>query len=256
MTMISSSFRTIAKRFARKRILRVRKNLIWAQIRQQYGRLSVAEAFNQTYRQKLWGYLEGEEFFSGQGSIEEFAKPYTSWLARFITEKKVATVVDLGCGDFRIGRGICAAVSVNYVGVDIVSDLIAYNQSRFGNDDVRFKCADIIEDELPEGDLCLIRQVLQHLSNEQISRVLANCAKFPYLVVTEDVYSGPGVRINLDIMHGPDNRLFRHSGVFLDRAPFSMRTQNVLEIPCLETDSIIRTSLIEGVHNRPHASNG
>jgi hypothetical protein len=155
MTMISRSFQTIVKRFAPKRILRVRKNLIGAQIRQQYGRLSVAEAFNQTYHQKLWGNLEGEEFFSGQGSLEAFAKPYTSWLARFITEKNVN------------------------------------------------KCADIIEDKLPEGDLCLIRQVLQHLSNRQISRVLANCTKFPYLVVTEDVYSGPRVRVNLDIMHGP-----------------------------------------------------
>jgi hypothetical protein len=157
-------------------------------------------------------------------------------------------VVDLGCGDFRIGQRICSAISVNYVGVDIVSELIAYNQSRFGSESVSFKCANIIDDELPNGELCLIRQVLQHLSNKQISRVLTNCTKFSYLLVTEDVYSGQRMQPNLDIMHGPDNRLHKHSGVFLDRAPYSLQTQYVLEIPCPETSSVIRTCLIEGEH--------
>jgi SAM-dependent methyltransferase len=253
--MKSSSLRPIAKRFVPKAILKMRQNRVWARIRQQYGRLSVAEAFIQTYDKKLWGNTQGEEYFSGLGSLDEFVTPYTGWLTRFIAERKINTIVDLGCGDFRVGRSICSAVSVNYVGVDIVPDLIAHNKLRFENERVSFICANIIEDDLPNGDLCLIRQVFQHLSNKQISRVLANCAKFPCLVVTEDVYNGPGMRANLDISHGPDNRLFRRSGIFLDHAPFGMRTQNVLEIPCPETDSIIRTCLIEGVHNRPHVSN-
>ena len=151
---------------------------------------------------------------------------------------------------------------MNYVGVDIVSELIAYNQSEFGSESVSFKCANIIEDQLPDGDLCLIRQVLQHLSNKQISRVLTNCLKFPYLLVTEDVYSGRRTQPNLDTMHGPDNRLHKHSGVVLDRAPYSLQAQYVLEIPCPETSSVIRTCLIEGKHTvgalrsqSPHAGN-
>jgi SAM-dependent methyltransferase len=243
--MKSTNIRSIVGRFVPDYIVRMRKNLMWAQIRRQYGQLSVAEAFNSTYRSKLWGNDNEQEFFSGLGSLEGFARPYTDWLTVFIADHKIKSVVDLGCGDFSVGQGICSAVSVNYVGVDIVPDLVNYNQSRFGNDFISFACANIIEGQLPNGDLCLIRQVLQHLSNEQISRVLANCAKFPYLVVTEDVYKGPNMRPNLDIMHGPDNRLFRRSGVFLDREPFAMRVQKVLEIPCPETHSIIQTCLIE-----------
>jgi hypothetical protein len=144
------------------------------------------------------------------------------------------------------GRRICSAISVNYVGVDIVSELIAYNQSRFGSESVSFKCVNIIDDELPNGELCLIRQVLGHLSNKQISRVLTNCTKFSYLLVTEAVYSGQRMQPNLDIMHGPDDRLHKHSGVFLDRPPYSLQTQYVLEIPCPETSYVIRTCLIEG----------
>jgi hypothetical protein len=131
-----------------------RTDLIWAQIRKQYSQLSVEEAFTQTYRAKLWGGIEGDEFFSGGGSLDKFAAPYVEWLTRFITERDIRTVVDLGCGDFRIGQRICSAISVNYVGVDIVSELIAYNQSRFGSESVSFKCANIIEDELPNDDLC------------------------------------------------------------------------------------------------------
>jgi SAM-dependent methyltransferase len=123
---------------------------------------------------ELWGGIGGNEFFSGQGSLDKFAAPYVEWLTGFIAECGIKTIVDLGCGDFRIGQQICSAISVKYVGVDIVLDLIAFNQSRYGNATVSFKCVDIIEDELPDGDLCLIRQVLQHLSNAQISRVLTS----------------------------------------------------------------------------------
>ncbi len=248
--MTSLSFRSIAKRFAPISVLRMHKQLKWAIIRKQYGELSVTEAFQRTYNRKLWGNIEGEEFFSGGGSLETFVTVYNNWLSKFIIDKKINTVIDLGCGDFRVGRQICSAVPVSYVGIDIVPDLITYNQTRFGDENIGFICTNIIEDEIPGGDLCLIRQVLQHLSNTQISRVLANCAHFPYLVVTEDVYNGPGMRPNLDIKHGPDNRLFRNSGVFLDRPPFNMQVLDVLEIPCPETSSIIRTCLIEGEGNR------
>jgi hypothetical protein len=248
-----SKLRSIVKQFVPQPILRTLKNgrtdLIWAQIRKKYGRLSVEEAFTQTYRNKLWGKSEGEEFFSGDGSLNRFGAPYVEWITKFITDRNVRTVVDLGCGDFRIGQRICLATLVNYVGIDIVSELITYNQSRFGNERVSFKCANIIEEEMPNGDLCLIRQVLQHLSNKQISRVLTNCTKFPYVVVTEDVYSGERMRPNLDIMHGPDNRLHKRSGVFLDYAPYSLRTQYVLETCCPETSSVIRTCLIENANN-------
>jgi hypothetical protein len=143
----------ILERFVPGSVLRTCRNLLWAPIRQQYGQLSVAEAFTRTYRNALWGKIHGDEFFSGRGSLDKFAAPYLEWLIRFINEHNIRTVVDLGCGDFRIGRQICSAVAVNYVGVDIVPDLIAYNQSQFGSERVSFKCVNIIEDELPDGEL-------------------------------------------------------------------------------------------------------
>jgi hypothetical protein len=71
--------------------------------------------------------------------------------------------------------------------------------------------------------------------------------------LTEDVYNGRKVRPNLDIMHGQVKRASRHSGVLLDRPAFSVQTHEVLEIPCPETNSLMRTCLIEGGGKRPFA---
>src|SRR6516162_9507407 len=110
----------IVRPFVPKPILRIREHLIWARtwarIRQEYGQLSVAEAFAQTYRNKLWGGVEGNGFFSGFGSLDKFAAPYVEWLTGFIVERGIKNIVDLGCGDFRIGHQICSGSSVNYVG--------------------------------------------------------------------------------------------------------------------------------------------
>lgn len=234
---------SIVKRIIPAPLLKMRDSRRWSKIRQEYASLSVADAFTKAYRNKLWGHAEGEEFFSGAGSLEEFTTSYVNWICRFITKHQIDTIVDLGCGDFKVGRRICGAVAVNYIGADIVSDLISYNQSRFGNNTTCFKCMNILNDRLPEGDVGLLRQVLQHLSNKEISQVLANCIRFPYLIVTEDCYCGPDMRPNLDITHGPDNRWFRRSGVFLDRPPFNIRAQVVLEIP-YERNCAMRTCLI------------
>jgi SAM-dependent methyltransferase len=240
------------RRYVPKPIRRQLRNRNLASIRDQFGRLSVAEAFSETYRRKLWGEADGEQFCSGTGSADEFAIPYTEWLARFIADHRVRTVVDLGCGDFRVGRRLCSGTDMQYVGVDVVTDLIAWNTSRFGSSRVNFQCLNIIDDKLPEGDLCLIRQVFQHLCNAEICIVLAKCREYPYLLITEHLYNGPGVQPNLDVGHGPDNRLFRNSGVFLDCPPFNLKTMTVLELVSTEAKSVLRTSLIVGENAAAH----
>jgi hypothetical protein len=104
------------------------KRWIWAGIRRHYGALPVAEAFEQIYRSKAWGEADGEAYCSGFGSASEFAAPYAEWVNRFVNERGIRTIVDLGCGDIRVGRLICAnSRTLQYVGLDVVPDLVAYN---------------------------------------------------------------------------------------------------------------------------------
>jgi SAM-dependent methyltransferase len=210
----------------------------------------VAEIFGEIYDDNRWGGELGA-FHSGSGSTPEHAQLYAFVIRRFIQEHGVRHVVDLGCGDFRIGAQVIAGSDVTYTGIDVVASLIERNRQSYGSGQVRFECLDIIEDELPDGDLCLIRQVLQHLSNQQISRVLKNVSRYPSVVVTEH-YPAPAVLRgkNLDKPCGEDVRVYDGSAVFLDAPPFNQRVSaELLDVDaghCLvQPGERIRTYLIE-----------
>jgi SAM-dependent methyltransferase len=237
--------RSLIKKITPEPLQTVRKRWIWAGIRKRYGALSVAQAFGTIYRTKAWGEAAGEEYCSGAGSDPEFAQPYADLVKELISSRGIRRVVDLGCGDFRVGRLICTPPApFQYLGYDVVEELVAYNRAQFCRDGVDFQCGDMIEDELPDADLCLIRQVLQHLSNSQILRVLSKCTKYRFVLVTEEVYTGWGCRPNRDKTHGPDNRLYDRSGVYLDRPPFNQCAKPALELRA-SPKSVMRTSLIE-----------
>lgn len=180
------------------------------------------QVFSRIYQQALWGKSDGE-FCSGSGSSEAHAIEYVNALQRYIATHSIRRVVDLGCGDFAIGKRI-AALGVDYMGVDVVPELIEHHTARYGSHRVRFAHLDIIGDELPDGDLCLIRQVLQHLSNAQIAKILPKLARFPHVLVTEH-FPAPGIQVvpNKDKPHGHDTRVEDDSAVVLDHPPFKAR---------------------------------
>ena len=129
--------------------------------------------FEEIYANNEWGGQPGE-FYSGVGSDSAAADQYVQTIGEFIAARSIPTVVDIGCGDFRVGSRIVAqSPDLIYIGTDIVETLIRRNQSEFGRANVSFVCLDAVSAVLPEGDLCLIRQVLQHLTNAEIASILA-----------------------------------------------------------------------------------
>ena len=209
----------------------------WA--KQQYRRLRrVAEhavnrqrtpeqVFSRIYERGLWGQSAGE-FFSGSGSVDSHALQYVAMVQDYVGRHSIRSVVDLGCGDFAIGRRI-AELGVDYIGVDVVPALIDHHNTRFGSPAVRFAHLDIVSEDLPQADLCLIRQVFQHLSNRQISRVVPKLRRYAHVLVTEH-YPAPGVATvpNKDKPHGHDTRVEDDSAVFLQYHPFNARLVEVL----------------------------
>jgi SAM-dependent methyltransferase len=157
----------------------------------------------------------------------------------FIESHGIRTVVDLGCGDFRVGRGI-AQGPIKYVGVDIVEPLVLTNQARFGTDRVQFQCLDIITDEIPNGDLCLVREVFQHLSNVQISAILDKLRRFKWIIVTE-VQPGQlgSFKPNRDKPHGVDSRVVMwNSGIVLSAPPFNISgVELLLTVPAAQKNA-------------------
>jgi SAM-dependent methyltransferase len=210
-------------------------------IHKTYGSLSIAETFRRVYQSKAWG-SNGEEFCSGAGSGGAAADLYCDAVIDFIRDYHVRSIVDLGCGDFAIGRRIVEATGVQYTGVDVVPELVEHNQRRVQDPRVSFLCADITCAPLPQADLCLIRQVLQHLSNAEISNVLANIVSFPQVLVSEDVPIRPS-SFNRDKPHGPDVRAYYGSGVYLDQPPFSKPAKDLWTFS-LRDDALLRTVLL------------
>lgn len=159
--------------------------------------------------------------------------------------------VDLGCGDFTVGSKLLPFCS-NYIGVDIVEPLIKYNKETHGNATTSFLHLDIINDELPNGDVCFVRQVLQHLSNSQILAILKKVEKYRWVFITEH-YPAKHIEVkpNIDKVHRADIRLYLNSGVYLSEPPFSLPREDlrmVLEVPdCGENqgsaNGVIRTYL-------------
>jgi glycosyltransferase involved in cell wall biosynthesis/SAM-dependent methyltransferase len=207
----------------------------------------VAEVFCDVYRNRQRTSTDTDteqDLSSGPGSAIAYAQPYCDWVSSFVRDNKITRVVDLGCGDFRIGRTLTASGDFDYLGVDIVPELIANYRARFGDSKVRFECLNIIDDDLPPGELCLIRQVFQHLSNQEILFVLEKCSAYSYVLITEHVYIGEGSRPNVDKPHGPDTRVYDRSGVFLDKAPFDLPTRTVLELPYADGE-VLQSVLLE-----------
>jgi SAM-dependent methyltransferase len=204
----------------------------------QFHRLDRRETFRRIYARNLWGGDRGE-FCSGLGSTEGHAEAYAAMVRAFVAEHGVRSVVDLGCGDFRVAARFITP-ELDYTGVDIVPELIAHHQQNHATAHVRFMCADILVETLPAADLCLVRQVFQHLSNTEIQQALQRLGQFRHVIVTEHVPDPSRLRApNRDKPHGPDTRLPEGSGVFIDRAPFAVAGAAVLlDVPADATDPV------------------
>lgn len=207
-----------------------------------YKDLSLVEAFRNIYSTKAWGDI-GEPFCSGSGSRGPVAELYCEFVIKFIIDYQVKSVVDLGCGDFAVGRRIVEATGIEYTGIDVVPELIEHHKNTMQHQRVFFSCADITKDPLPSADLCLIRQVFQHLSNDEIAKALTNIESFPRAIISEDVPDHPK-SFNRDKPHGPDVRAYFGSGVYIDRPPFSIRIAKSWNVP-LAGNSLLRTVLLD-----------
>ena len=166
----NSSLRAQMRRATPEALRRVVRRFRSAWARRTNAGLSLREVFERVYARNQWRGAKGQ-FCSGDGSSEGFARPYAESIQSLIGTHGVKTILDLGCGDFAVGR-LLASPGVKYTGVDVVEPLIQRNRVLFENDHTRFLCLDMTSDALPMADLCLVRQVLQHLSNAEIRAVL------------------------------------------------------------------------------------
>ena len=202
---------------------------------------------NQIYDLKLWGGKEFD-FYSGEGSHHpKIIKPYLEQLISFLKSHNNNLIIcDLGCGDFNIGKHLIKH-SKKYIAIDIADDLINRNKNLFREKNLEFECLDISKDNLPPADCIILRQVLQHLSNAEIKRIVEKLADYKYVILTEHLPLGPFTP-NKDIISGQGNRIKLSSGVNLIKPPFNFKykTETTLDSHILKnSEQQIITKLFE-----------
>ena len=214
----------------------------------KFKKLNNREIFSTIYRDNLWGSNEFNHFFSGPGSHNnEIVDNYVKTIFKYFKEDfQSLKFLDLGCGDFNIGRQLYPN-SKSYLGVDVVPELIERNKKIFNAKNLDFLCKDIVTDDLPDADCILLREVLQHLTNNEILIILNRINRYKYVVITESIPLGK-FKSNLDKIKGPESRAYINSGVVLHEAPFVFREnkrQELLKINRPGIDFLVTTIYVK-----------
>lgn len=177
--------------------------------------MSLQKVFENIYQNKVW--YHG----SGSGSLPSNTVEYRRFLQEYLAEHEIKSVVDAGCGDWQFSH-LMDWSGIRYLGMDIVPSLIEENRKNWGADNILFICADALEEELPQADLLIMKDVLQHWANGNILRFLPKFKNFKrVLAVNSCVEDDFNPQANKDIRDG-EARF-----VDLGQPPFSLNTREL-----------------------------
>lgn len=167
------------------------------------------DTFTLIHDENRWG---SQESVSGDGSSLNQTIVVRRALPKIMRDLGITSLLDAPCGDFHWMQNVKFQSDVSYLGGDIVKSMIKKLQSTYGDDRRRFIALDIVNDKLPSSELWLCRDVLFHLSNDDIIKVMQNfvASEVKYLLTTTYNFVGH----NADITSGG----FRF--INLSKAPF------------------------------------
>ncbi len=140
-----------------------------------------ADAFKDIYRTNGW---EDPNFNSGGGSgggsDPKYCKKFIKWILDYIKQNDIKSVLDLGCGDFRIASHYYEQVE-RFWCVDTVCRIPKSVQPRFRELD--FSVPTVVEDIFKWSgsvNLVIIKDVLMHWTDNEITRFLQIFAEMPW----------------------------------------------------------------------------
>ena len=159
-------------------------------------KLNAEEKFREIHKTNHWS---SDQSVSGQGSDIDQTATIREALPELLKELDVKIFLDAPCGDFNWLANTDLPVT-QYIGGDIVPEIISKNQQNFDREDRAFLQLNLISDSLPGADLMFCRDCLVHLSNADIFNAIDNIksSNIKYLLTT----SFPGCEKNDDIVTG------------------------------------------------------
>ena len=99
-----------------------------------------ANIFDPMYRGSPGNRPGGADAYSDTGASNATVATYVAFVRNFILQRRVETLVEIGCGDFAIGQRF-AEKAERYLGVDESSEIIERNRAAFGSAAIQFALA-------------------------------------------------------------------------------------------------------------------
>ena len=138
--------------------------------------------FSKIYHDNHW---RGQNTVSGTGSDLIQTSAIRQEIPILLKRINAKSLLDAACGDFNWMKEAKLDLE-KYIGVDIVPELIAQDQEKYGDGTREFMNLDITKDDLPQVDLILCRDCLVHLPFKHIFAAIHNFKKSrsEYLLTT------------------------------------------------------------------------
>jgi 2-polyprenyl-3-methyl-5-hydroxy-6-metoxy-1,4-benzoquinol methylase len=178
--------------------------------------------FTTIYKSKHWvqnSSLLPKEFISASGHGSNInTKQHNELTFNFlelIKNYKINSILDMPCGDFLWIKNIIQNSKIDYLGVDIVDELIANNKKLYQNENINFEISDIVDFKTSKKfDLVLIRDLFIHIKNIDITKILHNLKLMNIKYVALNSYMNEK---NIDVIIG------QHRKINLLIEPFNLK---------------------------------
>lgn len=180
--------------------------------------------FSDIYKNRTW---MGAESASGRGSDTDQTLTLVSKLPKVISDLNIRSILDIPCGDLNWIVKVIDEANIDYIGADIVEDLIDHNKNKFKRNKMRFMNIDLRSDDLPKSDLVMSRDCLVHMSFEDAKSSIRNILKSNCKYISATTFTSR--KNNKDIPTGRWRPLNMQIAPFNFPEPFVLINENCTE---------------------------
>jgi 2-polyprenyl-3-methyl-5-hydroxy-6-metoxy-1,4-benzoquinol methylase len=175
----------------------------------------IKNLFTETYINDFWNMGDGESK-SGLGSSLLYTENFRKNLLNIIKKLNIEKIFDCSCGDWNWMKEIHHEFK-EYIGNDVVEEIINVNNEKYSNDRIKFICGDMVKSlsifSDSYFDLIICRHTLEHLPTNYVKNALSEIKKkSKFAIITN---STQDINIELVNFDGVSSR-----GINLNSEPY------------------------------------